>query len=104
MQRNDSTRFVASLLSNLVNNLAEGIHKIKYKYGYNNKKCKTFRVKFKDFECFLEYTNNKDDLMECKVYVVIKSTKQKFDAIVKRRFVNRHKFSNHDINKFIFLL
>ena len=66
MQRNDSTRFVASLLSNLVNNLAEGIHKIKYKYGYNNKKCKTFRVKFKDFECFLEYTNNKDDLMECK--------------------------------------
>ena len=33
----DSARFMASLLSNLVNNLYEGIH-IKYKYERDNKK------------------------------------------------------------------
>ena len=30
----DSTRFIASSLSNLVNNLSEGIHKIKCKQGH----------------------------------------------------------------------
>ena len=30
-----------SLLSNLVNNLFEGIHKIKCKYGHDDKKCET---------------------------------------------------------------
>ena len=37
----DSKRFMASSSSNLVDNLAEGIHKIKYK----------------DCDCFLEYEN-----------------------------------------------
>ena len=37
----DSARFMASSSSNLVDNLAEGIHKIKYK----------------DCDCFLEYEN-----------------------------------------------
>ena len=37
LQFNDRTRFTASSLSNQVNNLAEGIHRIKCKYGYNNK-------------------------------------------------------------------
>ena len=32
-------RFMASSLSNLVNDLAKGIHKIKYKYEHDNKKC-----------------------------------------------------------------
>ena len=45
-----SARFMASSLSNLVNNLAEGIHKIKYK----------------DCECFLEYESIKDNLIEYK--------------------------------------
>ena len=31
---------MASLLSNLVNNLTEGIHRTKCKYKYDNKKCK----------------------------------------------------------------
>ena len=31
---------MASSLSNFVNNLAEGIHKIKCKYGYGDKKVK----------------------------------------------------------------
>ena len=39
----DSARFMASLLSNLVNNLSEGIHKPKCKYGQDNKKCETWK-------------------------------------------------------------
>ena len=40
----DSARFIASSLSNLVNNLSEGIHKIKCKYGHDDKKCQTCRI------------------------------------------------------------
>ena len=40
----DGTRFMASSWSNLVNNLAEGIHKIKCKYKRDNKKCETCRI------------------------------------------------------------
>ena len=58
----DSTKFIASSLSDLVNNLAEEIHKIKCKYRHN-KKCETCGVKCKDCECCLEYTNVKDDLI-----------------------------------------
>ena len=45
---------MASSLSNLVNDLAEGILSIKCKYGHDNKKCETYGVKYKDCECFLE--------------------------------------------------
>ena len=41
---------MASSLSNLVNNLDQGIHKIKYKYGHDNKKCETCVIKYKDCE------------------------------------------------------
>ena len=34
----DSARFVTSSLSNLVNNLSQGIHRIECKYGHNEKK------------------------------------------------------------------
>ena len=34
----DGTRIMASLLSNLVNNLSEGIHRIKCKFGHDDKK------------------------------------------------------------------
>ena len=57
---------MASSLSNLVNNLSEGIHKIKCKHGHNNKKCETCRIKYKYNKCFLEYINFKDDLIEYK--------------------------------------
>ena len=62
----DSARYMASSLSNLVNNLAKGIHKIKCKYGHDNKKCKTYGIKYKDCECCLEYTRTKNDLIEYK--------------------------------------
>ena len=41
----DSARFMTSSLSNLVNNLFEGIHKIKCKYGNDDKKCETCGIK-----------------------------------------------------------
>ena len=38
----DSIRFMASSLSNLVNNLSEGIHRTKCKFGDDDKKCETW--------------------------------------------------------------
>ena len=63
---NDSARFMASLLSNLVNNISEAILRIKCKCGHDDKKCQTCRIKLKYCQCFLEYTNFKDDLIEYK--------------------------------------
>ena len=53
----DCARFMASSLSNFVNNLSEGIHKIKCKYGHNNQKCKTCGITHEVCNCFLEYIN-----------------------------------------------
>ena len=45
----DSARFMERSLSNLANILAERIHdKSKCKYGRDNKKCKTCRIRYKD--------------------------------------------------------
>ena len=49
MQFIDIARFMASSLSNLVNNPAEEINKTIFKYGNYNKKCKTCRIKYKDY-------------------------------------------------------
>ena len=62
LQYIDSARFVASSSSNLVNSLSEGIHRIKYKFGHDDKKCELCGIKFKYCDCFLEYKNFKDDL------------------------------------------
>ena len=48
----DSAIFMASSLSNLVNNLSEGIHRIKCKYGHDDKKCETSGIKYKYSGCF----------------------------------------------------
>ena len=60
----DSARFMASSLSNLVNNLSEGIHRIKCKFGHNDKKWEAGGIKYKHCDPFLEYTNFKDNLIE----------------------------------------
>ena len=52
-------KFMTSSLSNLVNKLFEGIHRIKCKFGHNNKKSETCGIKYKYCERFLEYTNLK---------------------------------------------
>ena len=54
---------MASLLSNPVNNLSEGIHKIKRKCGHSDKKCETCGITYEVCDCFLEYTNLKDGLI-----------------------------------------
>ena len=99
----DSARFMASSLSNLVNNLSEGIHRIKCKYEYNDKKCETCGIKYKHCDCFLEYTNFEDDLIEYKCLSCNKIYQRLFDEKLKEIFFNTYKFSNYD-NKFILLL
>ena len=66
MQFIDSARFMGSSLSNLVNNLSEGLHRIQCKLGHDNKKCETCGIKYKYCDCFLEYTDVKDYLIEHK--------------------------------------
>ena len=103
----DSARFMASSLSNLVNNLSDGTHRIKCKFGQNDKKCETCRIKYKYeyCDCFLEYRNFKDDLIQCKCLICKKNCLRKFDEKLKKRFFNTCKFSNHDDrNKFILFL
>ena len=58
--------------SNLVNNFSEGTHRIKCKFGHDDKKCETCLIKYMHCNCFLEYTNFKDDFLEYNVCVVTK--------------------------------
>ena len=84
----DSAKFMASLLSDLVDNVAEGVDKIK---------CK-------DCDCFLEYESVNDNSMKYKCISCNKDYWNKIDEESKKRFKNTFKFSNNDINKFILLL
>ena len=70
---------MASSLSNLVNNLAEGIHKIKCKKENYNKKWKISWINYKDFECCLEYTKVKDYSMQYKCFLCNRDYQKKFD-------------------------
>ena len=58
----DSPRFMVSLLSNLVNNLAKEIHKTEDKYEHDDKNLQFGELNTKTN--FLEYTNFKDYLVE----------------------------------------
>ena len=84
----DSARFLASSLSNLVDNLAEGIHKIK----------------FQDCDCFLEYESVKANLIKYKSLSCNKGYLKKLDEKLKKRFKNTFKSFNNDIFEFILLL
>ena len=53
----ESARFMTGPLSNLPNNFVKWIQKIKWKYKHCDKKCETWGIKYKDCECFFEYTN-----------------------------------------------
>ena len=84
----DSMRSMATSLSKLVDNLTEGIHKIK---------CK-------DCGCFLEYENVKDNLIKYKCLSWNKYYLNKFDEELKKKFKNIFTFSKNDNSKFILLL
>ena len=75
---------MASSLSNLVNNLSQGIQSIKCKYRHDNKKFETCWIKYKYCNCFLEYTNFKDDLTEYKCLCYNKNYQRKFDKKLKK--------------------
>ena len=75
----DSARFMASSWSNLANNLSEWIPKIKCKYGHNDERCETCRIKYKYCNCFLEYKYFKENLIEYKCLCCNKNSKQKLD-------------------------
>ena len=79
----DSARFMASSLSNFVNNLSEGIHRIKCKLRQDDQKCETCRIIYNYWNCFLEYTNFKDDLIEYKCLCYNKNYQRKFDKKLK---------------------
>ena len=64
-------------LSNLVNNLSAGLRRIKCKLGHDDKKCKTWGIKYKYRDCFHEYTNFKDNLMEYKCLICHKNCQKK---------------------------
>ena len=51
-------------LSKLVNNLSQGLCRIKCKLEQNDKTCETCEIRYKHCDCFLEYTVFKDDLIE----------------------------------------
>ena len=53
----DSTRFMSNSLSNFVNNLSEGIDRIKCKFGLDDNKCETCGIKYKYCNCFLKYSH-----------------------------------------------
>ena len=98
----DRTRFIARSSSNLVNNFSRGIHKIKCKQRHGDKKCETCGIKRKYCNCFVEYTNFKNGLIENKCLSCNKNYQQKFDEKLKERFFNTYKFFNHDNNEFNF--
>ena len=89
---------MASLLSNPVNNLSERIHKIKCKFGYDNKKCWTCGITYKNCDCFLEHTYLKDNLIEYKCLCCNKNYQQ-FDENLKGWF-----FNTCNNNRFVLLL
>ena len=81
----DSMRFMATSLSKLVDNLTQGIHKIKSK----------------DCDWFFEYKSLKDNLI---CLFCNKDHSTKFDEKLKKKFKNTFKFSNNGINQFVLLL
>ena len=78
---------MANSLSNLVNNLAEGVHKLKCKCGHDDKKYQS-GIKYKDWECCLEYMYIIDDITEYKYLCFNKNYQRKFNENLKKQFSN----------------
>ena len=100
----DSAILMARLSSSLVNNLCEGSHRVKGKFGHCDKNSETFRIKCKYCDWFHEYTYFKDDLIKCRCLYCNKNYQHMFDENLKERFFIAHKFCIFDNNSFILLL
>ena len=70
---------MVSLLSNLVDNLLMEFINLNVNMDIIRKKCETRGIKHKDCECCLEYTNIKDDLIQCKCLCCNKDYQKTFD-------------------------
>ena len=66
----------------------------------DDKKCETYGIKCKFCDCFLEYTNFKDDLIEYKCSCCNKNYQHKFNEKLMERFYNTYKFSDNNNDKF----
>ena len=84
----DSFRFMSSLLSNLVDNLSDGLHSAKCT------NCKSY----------LDYMITRDDQLIFRCFECKKNYKKDFNNELIKRFANIYEFCNEDINKFILLL
>ena len=74
---------MVSSISDLADNFAERIHKIKCKHELDNKKCKTCATKYKDCACSLEYTSFKNDVLEYKCLCCDRNYRKTFDENLK---------------------
>ena len=82
----DSARSMTSALSIFFNNLAEQIHKIRCKYGHNDKKFETCEIRYKDCNFSLEYTKFKNDLIEYNCLCCNKNFKKSLIKPKKKTF------------------
>ena len=79
---------MSSSLSNLVDNLSEGLH---------NDRCI-------DCKSCLDYMTTKDEKLIFRCFECNKNYKKDFNKELIKRFANIYEFCNGDINKFILLL
>ena len=79
---------MSSSLSNLVDNLSEGLH---------NDKCT-------DCKSYLDYMTTQDEQLIFRCFGCKKNYKKEFNKELIKRFANTYEFCNEDINKFILLL
>ena len=84
----DSYRFMSTSLSNLFNNLSEGVH---------NDKCTNCK------SC-LNYMTTKDEQLIFRCFRCKKNYEKDFNKELIQRLVNIYEFCNGDLNKFILLL
>ena len=68
------------------------IEKFINKYGIDDRTCKTCLIKYKDCDCFLEYSNFKDDLIEHKCLSCKRNYQKMFDENLKKRFLRQTVF------------
>ena len=83
-----SFRFISSSLSNLVDNLSEGLH---------SDKCT-------DCKFYLDYMTTKDEKLIFRYFEFKKNYGKDFNKELIKRFANIYEFYNYNISKFILLL
>ena len=70
-----------------MNNLSDGLHRIKRKLGHDNEKCETYAIKYKYCDCFLQYANFKDNFIKYKCLCCNKNYQHNLDEQLKKRFI-----------------